>query len=151
MSRADDLRQIVRVLMRVMLISERTPSAHQHVERFNPHDFHTLGMLRETSGLRASEIAQALAVAPTTASSLISRLERRGLVQKLRSQDDGRAVSLSLTAQGAALAQAIHDQDLRNMELFLSALEPEEQDQMIGLLGKVVARVRQLEAGNASD
>jgi len=132
--------------MRVMLISERTPTAFQHTERYSPHDFHTLGTLRATPGLRASDLAQTLAVAPTTASSLIGRLERRGLILKERSKADGRAVALTLTPKGQALADIIHTQDIANMGLFLSALDDAEQDQLIALLAKVVGRVQQLES-----
>ncbi|MDX8347285.1 MarR family transcriptional regulator [Cognatiyoonia sp. IB215446] len=145
MSRADELRKIVRTLMRVMLISERTPPEHQHAERYNPHDFHTLGLLRAEPGLRATALANRLHVAPTTASSLIARLVKRGLVSRDRDPDDGRAVALSLTEQGRAVADTIHNQDLSNMELFLSAMSAEEGDQLIYLLGKVGARVEALE------
>jgi len=145
MSRADQLRQIVRTLMRVMLISERTPPEHQHAERYNPHDFHTLGVLRAEPGLRATALANRLHVAPTTASSLIARQVKRGLVSRDRDPDDGRAVALSLTEQGRAVADTIHNQDLSNMELFLSAMSQDEGDQLIYLLGKVAARVHALE------
>lgn len=146
MSRAEDLRQTIRTLMRVMLISERTPEANRHVVRFNPHDFHTLGLLAEHVGMRATELARRLGVAPTTASSLIARLVRQGLVARDRDAKDGRAVALSLTQDGQALAAAIHAQDLRNMELFLSALDPQEQEQIVAILGKIAARVAALEA-----
>lgn len=131
--------------MRVMLISERTPTEHQHVERYNPHDFHTLGVLRAEPGLRSTALANRLHVAPTTASSLIARLVKRGLVLRERSPDDGRAVALSLTPNGKKLADTIHNQDLRNMELFLSAMSEQEQDQLLHLLGKVAKRVQSLE------
>ncbi|MEL6838001.1 MAG: MarR family transcriptional regulator [Pseudomonadota bacterium] len=128
-----------------MLISERTPPEHQHAERYNPHDFHTLGLLRAEPGLRATALAHRLHVAPTTASSLIARLVKKGLVSRDRDPEDGRAVALSLTDKGRAAADTIHNQDLSNMELFLSAMPDEEQDQLIYLLGKVAARVQALE------
>lgn len=145
MSRADELRQIVRTLMRVMLISERTPREHQHAERYNPHDFHTLGLLRAAPGLRATALANRLHVAPTTASSLIARLVRRGLISRDRDPDDGRAVALTLTEQGRAMADTIHNQDLSNMELFLSSMSEKEGDQLIHLLGKVATHLEALE------
>lgn len=131
--------------MRVMLISEKTPAAHQHAERYNPHDFHTLGLLRETPDMRASALAEQLGVAPTTASSVIARLVKKGWVVRRKSPDDGRAIALSLTKAGRAMADVIHNQDLSNMSLFLSAMPDEEQDQLIALLGKVAARVSELE------
>lgn len=146
MSRPDELRQIVRTLMRVMLISERTPTAFQHKTRYNPLDFHTLGILRAEPDLRATALAERLRVAPTTASSLIARLVKKGLIKREKSQEDGRAVALTLTADGQKLADAIHQQDLANMTFFLSALEEEaEQVQLIALLRKVTKKVAALE------
>ena len=145
MSKADDLRQLVGTLMRVMLISERTPQAHQHSTRYNPHDFHTLGLLRENPGIRASTLTDYLGVVPTTTSSVIARLVQRGLVSKTKHPEDGRAVSLTLTEAGQTLANTIYQQDLSNMSLFLSAMDEPEQDQLIKLLGKVTEKVTALE------
>ncbi len=131
--------------MQVMLISERTPVEHQHVVRFNAHDFHTLGFLLENPGARASALADQLHVAATTASSLIARMVRQGLVARTRDPADGRAVQLSLTDRGRVLAETIRSQDLRNMELFLSALTADDQDQLLALMDKVVARVAALQ------
>ncbi|PJI92761.1 DNA-binding MarR family transcriptional regulator [Yoonia maricola] len=131
--------------MRVMLISERTPSEHQHAERYNPHDFHTLGLLREAPGMRASTLTDHLGVAPTTTSSVIARLVKKGWVSRQKSTEDGRAVALSLTTKGRAMADTIHNQDISNMQLFLSSMTEKEQDQLIYLLGKVSDRVKALE------
>jgi len=149
MSRPDQLRQIVRTLMRVMLISERTPAGYQHETRYNPHDFHTLGILRAEPALGATALAERLHVAPTTASSLIARLAKKGLIKREKSKEDGRAVALSLTPEGKRMADIIHEQDLANMAFFLSALDDEaEQDQLITLLQKVTRKVAALEAGD---
>lgn len=142
------LLEYVRTLMRVMLVSERTSPEHQHVVKFNALDFHTLGMLRENGTVRASGIADALGIVPTTASSVVSRLTKRGLIERKQSTEDRRAYDLQLTADGRRIAEAIHAQDLQNMNLFLSALEPDDQTALLDLLGKVVKRVAALEAAS---
>ncbi|WP_415921207.1 MarR family winged helix-turn-helix transcriptional regulator [Tateyamaria sp. SN6-1] len=133
--------------MRVMLISERTPPEHQHVIKFNPLDFHTLGMVRAAPGVRAGAVVASLGIAPTTASSVIGRLISRGLIQRRQCSDDRRAYELYLTDEGQQIADTIFQQDLRNMGLFLSALTEREQEQLLKLMGKVVTRVAALEEG----
>ena len=145
MSKEQQLLDYVKTLMRVMLISERTPPEHQHVIKFNPLDFHTLGMVRAMPGVRASAVVAALGIAPTTVSSVISRLIARGWIRREQCKDDRRVYELHLTDEGQDIADTIFRQDLRNMGLFLSALAPQEQDQMLSLLDKVVARVTELE------
>lgn len=145
MSRAPQLLDLVGTLMRVMLVSERTPKDHQHAIPYNALDFNTIGALRESPGMRAADLSEHLGVAPTTTSSVIARLTKRGLVERKRSIEDGRAASLVLSEAGSALAEILHRQDIKNMEFFLSALNENEQDTLLDLLGKVTAKVGQIE------
>lgn len=139
----------VRTLMRVMLISERTSPEHQHVMRYSALDFHTLGMLREVPSLRASAVAEDLGVAPTTVSSVVGRLVKRGLIARRQSEKDRRAFDLTLTAEGRQIADAIHAQDLKNMRTFLSALQPADQAKLLDLLEQVARKVGSLEEAAA--
>ncbi|MGR3514248.1 MAG: MarR family winged helix-turn-helix transcriptional regulator [Paracoccaceae bacterium] len=147
MSHAPELLELVGTLMRVMLISERTPGDYQHAIPYNALDFNTIGAIRRSPGLRATRLADELGIAPTTASSVIARLVKKGLIERQRDKTDGRAAALFLTRQGQSLADTLHAQDIRNMEFFLSALTPDEQADLLRLLGKVTARVRALEGG----
>ena len=71
--------------------------------------------------------------------SRIDRLERRGLVRRLDDPDDRRGVIIELTDEGrevvdeAVAALAISDRQL------LDRLDPEEVEQLEGLLRKVLA------------
>ncbi|WP_189799447.1 MarR family winged helix-turn-helix transcriptional regulator [Tateyamaria sp. syn59] len=145
MTKEHDLLDHVKTLMRVMLISERTPPEHQHIIKFNPLDFHTLGMVRAQPGVRATVVAGSLGIAATTASSVIGRLINRGWIERKQCTGDRRAYELNLTTEGQRIADAIHDQDIHDMSVFLSALTVTEQDELIRLLGKVARRVEALE------
>jgi len=141
MSRAPELLELVGTLMRVMLVSERTPQDFQHAIPYNALDFNTIGALRVNPGLSASALTEFLGVAPTTTSSVIARLVKRGLVLRNRDPNDGRAASLILSSDGMALAETLHRQDIKNMEFFLSALNDDEQIVLLQLLGKVTKQV----------
>jgi DNA-binding MarR family transcriptional regulator len=66
-----------------------------------------LALLRARGGApqRLASIAEGLAVSPPTASEAVSALVRKGLVAKLRADDDGRALGLKLTAAGKRAAE----------------------------------------------
>ncbi|MBD3663832.1 MarR family winged helix-turn-helix transcriptional regulator [Sulfitobacter aestuariivivens] len=145
MSRETRLLDSVRQLMHVMLVSERTAPEHQHVIRFNALDFHLLGLLREQGSLRASDAAEQIGIAPTTASSVIARLKSRGLIERTQSKTDRRAYDIALSDKGLEIAQTIHAQDIQNMGVFLSALTASEQDMLIALMGKVATHVETLQ------
>jgi DNA-binding MarR family transcriptional regulator len=65
----------------------------------------TLLASRPQETLGVSRIAGELALTKPTVSDSISTLVRKGLVEKVRSQSDGRAVELRLTARGGQLAE----------------------------------------------
>lgn len=148
MTREEKLLDQIKTLMRIMLISERTPPEHRHVIKFNPLDFHTLGLVRRLPGVKASAVSVELGIAPTTASSVIARLKSQGLLERRRCVFDRRAYELHLSSEGQRVASMIHDQDMQNMALFLSALTDSEQSRMLTLLDKVVDKVIEIEVAS---
>ncbi len=61
---------------------------------------------KEDEGMRLSEVAKGLAVTTATASDAVRVLQLKGLVQKSRSPQDGRAIAITLTPQGRQVAEA---------------------------------------------
>jgi DNA-binding MarR family transcriptional regulator len=59
------------------------------------------------SALRLSLVAEQLAISAATTSDAVSTLVSKGLVEKARAADDGRAIALSLTTAGAAMAAEV--------------------------------------------
>src|SRR5262245_53200973 len=69
-------------------------------------DFAVASSLAVWSEATPSELASLLGMAPTTMSSVLGRLERRGLVERLRDPNDGRRYVLRLTDEGMRLRNA---------------------------------------------
>jgi len=63
-----------------------------------------LKTLSRRGTLATSDLAEALAVQPSTLSVLVDRLERRGFVKRLRPREDRRFVEIALTPAGVTLA-----------------------------------------------
>lgn len=59
--------------------------------------------------MRLSWLAQQLAISPASASDSVAALVSKGLVQKARAADDGRAIALQLTTAGNEQAQRISE------------------------------------------
>ena len=84
--------------------------------RFRPvlaaHDiseqqWRVIRVLGEASPLDASEVAERACVLAPSLTRIIKALEERGLILRLRDEDDGRRVLLSLTEPGAALIREV--------------------------------------------
>ena len=66
-----------------------------------------MATLAESPGMRVSQLANALAIHQSTASNLLDKIEKAGLIRRERSSKDQRVVHLYLTEAGeAALARA---------------------------------------------
>lgn len=79
-------------------------------ERLTPTQGQALVLIRGTPrGLRLDEVAKGLGVTPPTASDAVATLASKGLVARARAADNHRAVSLTLTAEGEALADRVAD------------------------------------------
>lgn len=81
---------------------------HAVAQGVTPTQADILSLLNARNGaLRLSVIAEQLAITAATASEAVSTLVGKGLVEKVRAADDGRAVALTLTASGAAMADDV--------------------------------------------
>lgn len=59
-----------------------------------------LATIADTPDITVSQLGQALSVHVSTASNLLDKLARAGLVERLRSEEDRRVVRLRLTDKG---------------------------------------------------
>jgi DNA-binding MarR family transcriptional regulator len=59
-----------------------------------------MAALRQTPGMKVSELAQALSIHASTASNLLDKVEKSGLIRRERNHVDQRVVRLYLTAAG---------------------------------------------------
>jgi DNA-binding MarR family transcriptional regulator len=137
---ARELREIVSAILRIMLVSEkRFPVAGGGGIRYNAHDFQTLGFIARNPDCRLADISAFLSVAPTTTTSIIDRLAKRGLVTRSASAEDGRARALALTTEGNALFSRIYQQDLINMRAMLDALPENEREPFLTMMKRIAA------------
>jgi DNA-binding MarR family transcriptional regulator len=62
-----------------------------------------LSAIAQTPDLTVSRLSQALAIHVSTASNMLEKLARKGLVERLRNDDDRRTVRLRISAAGQAI------------------------------------------------
>ncbi|MEN0063777.1 MAG: MarR family winged helix-turn-helix transcriptional regulator [Myxococcota bacterium] len=100
-------------------------------------DFHALHFVAEHPGCTSSQLAGALGLKKSSASTLIARLSRRGLLHRGQSKVDARAAAMTLTKAGTDLRTAIVRQDRRNMQTMLAVLGDDDGPQLVQLLEKL--------------
>jgi DNA-binding MarR family transcriptional regulator len=141
----DQLRSGISTLIRVFHVNEKAAPAAEGQTKYSPYDFQTLGFVAEHPGCMATALATYLVVSPTTATSIVDRLVKRGLLSRERPQENRRAISLTLTAEGRSLHQAIIRQDMKNVTMMLQPLTADERATFLSLMSRIVDGIRDLE------
>ncbi len=98
---------------------------------------------------RVQELAGHAGIAPSTATRILDALESRGIVRRVRSTEDRRAVAVSLTDVGRRLLGDEQEWLRGRLRAFYESLPPAEQELAPDLLLRLAALIDDLAAGPA--
>jgi len=110
--------------------------------RLAGHDI-TIGMwfplriLWERDGIDQHELQKMLGQAQPTIASAMDKLEKRGLVVRRRSQNDGRRFSVHLTDEGRALKREVLHFATEVQDLALENVTPGELEQLLDVFSRI--------------
>jgi DNA-binding MarR family transcriptional regulator len=85
-----------------------------------------LWLVKRSPGLSLAELAAEEGISPPALSGHVDRLERAGLIERVRSTEDRRRVGLRLTAEGARLLRRLRARRTTWLAEHLRALDPAE-------------------------
>lgn len=100
-------------------------------------EFGVLDALYFKGDLLLGQLRRSLLVTSGGVTFLVDRLENRGLVMRLRSPEDRRAVIASLTEEGKLFFERIFPIHVRGLRSALSGLHESERDDLLRLLKKL--------------
>lgn len=102
-----------------------------------PVEFTLLMLLHSSQSASATQIRHALRLPAPHVTTLVDRLAERGLLQRGRDPHDGRAVRISLTTAGDALATRLQPVAAHMEDEVQAALTPAERTTLRRLLKKL--------------
>ncbi len=106
-------------------------------QKLRPVEFTILQLIRENAAVTSTRLAQALAVTKPGITVWLDRLVTRGLVVRERSDTDGRAQHLHLTATGKSLVNKSLKLLLQAEAVSMQHLSEGERKILIELVRKV--------------
>ncbi|AMP03913.1 bifunctional helix-turn-helix transcriptional regulator/GNAT family N-acetyltransferase [Collimonas pratensis] len=118
---------------------------HEHLldSAFSLTELRILYELAHRSGLTAADLARELSLNPGYLSRVISGFEKKGLLERVRSEADGRVAQLRLTELGCTTFAPLDETSQREVAAMLGQLSVPEQHQLVeamqqieGLLGQ---------------
>lgn len=103
----------------------------------NEVDKQVLLLVAEHSDCGPTDAARLLNVATTTLTSAADRLEKKGLLERVRLASDRRAVALRLSEAGRVRVDAFLDMHRNMYRKLLAPLSSDERNELIRLMTKV--------------
>src|SRR5437867_6213932 len=104
----------------------------------SPRAWGVLSTLAESGPLTQIELATALAIDRTAMVYLLDELEQRGLVERVRNQDDRRSFLIHLTGEGQRTQRQAATALSGATDTLLRPLDPEERVLLRTLLARIV-------------
>jgi DNA-binding MarR family transcriptional regulator len=92
----------------------------------------------EQRPLSMSALAQRIDTSLPTTTGIVDRLERAGLAERLRDEQDRRVVLVDLTEQGRTTFRLATDQMREGMAWFLAALSAADRATFVGVFARAV-------------
>ena len=120
-----------------VLVAVAARSLAEVAEEVTLPQYRALVVLVSRGPQRVSSLAEALAVAPPTATRMCDRLVRKGLVRRRASKEDRREVWLSVTAAGRQLVDEVTERRRGEIAALLAEISASEQTAMVELFSRL--------------
>ncbi|MFQ6550386.1 MarR family winged helix-turn-helix transcriptional regulator [Aestuariibius sp. 2305UL40-4] len=138
------LQASVATILRVMKITETSFRVAHRELNFSPPDLQSLRFIAQNPGCRSGELAAYLGVVPTTATSVVDRLVKRGLVSRTRPESDRRSVALTLTEDGREAFARIDAEEKQTMRVMLDALPDADREGFVRAMAQIAEHVSKI-------
>ena len=103
-----------------------------------------LGLICQQGPLRMGELADAMHITPASTTRAVGCLVDKGLVERVRAEDDQRSIVVTATMAGRESYGEISSRVQQGLSVILSEFSPEEQVQLAEYLERFVAAVDKL-------
>ncbi|HET6392262.1 MAG TPA: MarR family transcriptional regulator [Blastococcus sp.] len=100
----------------------------------SPHQARALAVVCERDGVRLSDLAEALRIAPRSATEVADGLQERGLVERTPDPGDRRAVILRPTGEGRRIRGEIGAARAADSSELFARLSPDDRDALARIL-----------------
>lgn len=97
-------------------------------------DYCALRIIHEEGARSLSGLGRWVSIGNSATTKLVDRLERRGLVERVRDQQDRRVWNIVITDVGTVLTQQLIPAHQANVEILLSCLDAQQIGELHGLL-----------------
>ncbi|MTK13582.1 MAG: MarR family transcriptional regulator [Clostridiaceae bacterium] len=136
---------IVHELIKILKLLKRKASNHAEDKCLNMSSYMILHLLKEEPKKTLTEISENLGLPNSTASVLVDKLVKEGLVDRVKDSTDRRKVIICLTDKAVHYAKEIKDAHIKS---FSELLKYANNDELEGILSGLRILSRIIEGAN---
>jgi DNA-binding MarR family transcriptional regulator len=125
------------ILHRLIHLFKEKEACQFEITGLSGKELYVLEHIREDNPWRFNDFAENYCIKPSTLTGIVTRLEKKGLVRRERSEKDRKAVYLHCTPSGQGIARKHIEGDQIFFSSMLSALHPVEKKQFLQLVQKI--------------
>lgn len=130
----DDAASLSDLLMRVARLQRRRLRNVLAPWELSPHQARALRAITARDGMRLSELAEALHIAPRSATEVADALQGRGLIERTPDPADRRAVVLRPTAEGHRVQREVGAARAADVRSLFAPLDPSDRASLARIL-----------------
>jgi len=138
---AEDIQQLMPAFMGAMIRRERNAISQGIITL---PQFLGLSFLHANPGAPVKAFAATLGLQLSSASGLLDRLAKLGLLKRTHSTEDRRVVLIHLTPKGEQMVDEIMEQKKESVARIFPALTPEDRTVYLELMQKVVSHLDEM-------
>lgn len=124
-------------LARTFAVFSRCTQEHIRSCDLTPSQFAVVECLGHKGEMTLGELSGKMLMSCGNMTVVVDNLEKDGLVERIRSESDRRVIRVRLTATGLELFARIFPEHARLVSKLAGILDPDEQQQLSGLLKKL--------------
>ena len=109
-----------------------------------PRQLAVLVTVANNEGLSQTGLVERTGIDRSTLADIVSRMLKKGLLQRRRTKEDARAYAVKLTEEGRRILRSSDSMAKKVDERILEALPSKQREQFIGLLLSIVDRLQGL-------
>jgi DNA-binding MarR family transcriptional regulator len=108
-------------------------------------DLHVLALLAENPGIKLTEISSKMVIPNSTLTSIIDRIEKKGLIKRLLNPTDRRSFGFEITEEGERIVIEHNRVHSLIAARILSFLDESEKEDLFNIFIKVENEIRKEE------
>ena len=123
--------QVIRTLKQVMISMKKNIQSQYKAMNITGPQGMVVGTLAHCGEMKISDISAKLNLSNSTVSGILDRLEKQGIVERIRDKEDRRVVNVRVTPEFKKIADRHLKDAEKNIELKMMEATPEELDKVL--------------------